>query len=466
MYKGRIRRVHFVGIGGSGMSGIAEVLVNMGFKVSGSDLKVSETTRRLNSLGVRVHLGHSPGNVEGADVVVYSSAVRRDNPEILAALERHIPVIPRAEMLAELMKMKYGIAVAGTHGKTTTTSLIATVLYHGGMDPTVVIGGRLNSIGSNARLGKGEFLVAEADESDRSFLLLTPTIAVVTNIDREHMESYGTMERVREGYLQFINSIPFYGLAVLNLDHPNIQALLPKVKKRFVTYGRAVQADIRACHVERRGVYTTFQVSYHGGDLGRVNLPMPGEHNVYNALATIGVAMELDIPFRMVKEALESFTGVHRRFEIKAIVDGIVVIDDYGHHPVEIKAVLKAAREGWNKRIVVVFQPHRYTRTKDLYREFLTAFNEADCLILTEIYPAGEEPLEGIDGAFLYRGIKGAGHKKVLFIKDKETIADRLMEMVRPGDVVIFLGAGDIWQVCDDFVLRLKSLSEAADRRA
>ena len=466
MYRGRIRRVHFVGIGGSGMSGIAEVLVNMGFRVSGSDLKASETTERLGSIGVKVHIGHSPENVEGADVVVYSSAVRRDNPEILAALERHIPVIPRAEMLAELMRMKHGIAVAGTHGKTTTTSLIATVLYHGGMDPTVVIGGRLNSIGSNARLGKGEFLVAEADESDRTFLLLTPTIAVVTNIDREHMESYGTMDRVREGYLQFINSIPFYGLAVLNLDHPNIQALLPGVKKRFVTYGRSIQADIRACDLKRRGIYTTFHVRCHGRELGKVNLPMPGEHNVYNALATIGVAMELGMPFRVIKEALESFTGVHRRFEIKAIVDGIVVIDDYGHHPVEIKAVLKAAREGWEKRMVVVFQPHRFTRTKDLYSDFLTAFNEADCLILTEIYPAGEEPIEGIDGALLYRGIKGAGHKNVLFIEDKGTIADRLMEMSRPGDMIIFLGAGDIWQVCDDFVRRLKGLSEAAGRGA
>lgn len=465
MYRGKIRRVHFVGIGGSGMSGIAEVLVNMGFKVSGSDLKPSETTRRLNSLGVRIHFGHRPENVEGADVVVYSSAVRMDNPEILAAMERRIPVIPRAEMLAELMRMKYGIAVAGTHGKTTTTSLIATVLYHGGMDPTVVIGGRLNSIGSNARLGKGEFLVAEADESDKSFLLLTPTIAVVTNIDREHMESYGTMERVKEGYLQFINRIPFYGLALLNLDHPNIQAILPRAKMRFATYGRTAQADIRAWDVERRGMFTTFRVNYKGEEMGRINLPMPGEHNVYNALAAIGVGMEIGIPFTGIKEALESFTGVQRRFEIKAMVDGVMVVDDYGHHPVEIRAVLKAAREGWDRRIVVVFQPHRYTRTRDLYREFLTAFNDADCLILTEIYPAGEEPVEGIDGAFLYRGIKEAGHRRVTFIEDKGMIADRLMEMVRPGDMIIFLGAGDIWQVCDEFVHRFKGLRKTADTK-
>ncbi len=459
MYRGKIRKIHFVGVGGSGMSGIAEILVNMGFHVSGSDIKGSETVERLEGLGVDISIGHRPENVEGADVVVYSSAVRMDNPEILSAMERHIPVIPRAEMLAELMRMKYGIAVAGTHGKTTTTSMIATILYHGGIDPTVVIGGRLNSIGSNARVGKGDFLVAEADESDRSFLRLIPTIAVVTNIDREHMENYGTMERVMEAYLQFIESIPFYGLAVLNLDHPNIQSLLPKVNKRYVTYGRTAQADIRAYNIERKGVYTTFYVGYRDETLGKVNLPMPGEHNVYNALASIGVGLELDIPFREIKEALESFSGVQRRFEIKAMVDGIIVIDDYGHHPMEIKAVLRAAREGWEKRIVTIFQPHRYTRTKDLYREFLTAFNDADLLILTDIYPAGEDPIEGIDGRFLFEGIKGAGHRRVFF-REKEMICDYLIHKVRPGDMVIFLGAGDIGKVCDEFVCKLRDARE------
>ena len=456
MYRrGRIKNIHFVGIGGIGMSGIAEVLLNLGYHISGSDLKETEVTRRLRSLGCEISYGHRRENLREADVVVISSAIRQKNPEVEAADERLIPVIPRAEMLAELMRMKVGIAIAGTHGKTTTTSLISTVLAAGGLDPTVVIGGRLNSIGSNARLGQGEFLVAEADESDGSFLKLMPTIAVVTNIDPEHLDFYKGIEEIKESFLSFLEKIPFSGLAVLCLDHPNIQSLLPRLKKRFATYGLTTQADFQAKEIAFEGLSTSFDVVHHRQGIGRLSLRMPGIHNVYNALATLATAFELDIPFRVVQETLREFSGIQRRFQIKGEKKGILIVDDYGHHPVEIMATLKAARTGWGKRIIAVFQPHRYTRTQALFKDFLTAFYDADILILTDIYPAGEDRIEGVESKALFEGIREYGHKDVSYLAEKGEIVEHLLRILSPGDLVITLGAGDIWQVSEELVKRL-----------
>jgi UDP-N-acetylmuramate--alanine ligase len=454
----KARHIHFVGIGGIGMSGIAEVLLNLGYKVSGSDLGDSDLTRRLISLGATINLGHDATQIEGADVVVYSSAIKPQNPEVAAARDKFIPVIPRAEMLAELMRLKFSIAVAGTHGKTTTTSLIATILNRAGMDPTAVIGGRLDFLGSNARLGQGEFLVAEADESDGSFLLLTPTIAVITNIDPEHLDHYSGIEHLKKDFLTFVNRVPFYGLAVLCLAHPVVQGLIPEVKKPYVTYGLSQQADFRAEEIEQSGMETSFTVvSAAEGKLGRIRLGMPGQHNVLNTLAAIAVATELDIPFAKVQEALDGFSGIHRRFEPVGQVGRVMVIDDYGHHPVEIKAVLNAAKSGFpEKRIVAVFQPHRFTRTRDLFDDFLTAFNEADSLIVTEIYPASETPIEGVNAKKLYDGIRAFGHKDVAYVPDKDKICDHLLENMNPGDLVITLGAGNINQVGRQLVEELK----------
>ena len=454
--KGKIHHIHFVGIGGIGMSGIAEVLHNLGYHISGSDLKETEVTRRLRSLGCEISYGHRKENVKEADVVVVSSAIRNGNPEVEVAEQRLIPVIPRAEMLAELMRMKYGVAIAGTHGKTTTTSLIATVLAAGGLDPTVVIGGRLNSIGSNARLGQGEYLVAEADESDGSFLKLMPTIAVVTNIDPEHLDYYHGIEEIKETFLGFLEKIPFYGLAVLCLDHPNIQSLIPRLKKRFVTYGLTTQADFQAKEIVFEGLSTSFDVIHHHEEIGRLGIRMPGLHNVYNSLATLATAFELDIPFKTVQEALREFGGIQRRFQIKGEKKGILIVDDYGHHPVEIMATLKAARSGWERRIVAVFQPHRYTRTQALFHEFLTAFNDANILILTDIYPAGEDRIEGVEAKALFEGIREYGHKDVTYIPDKKEIVDYLLRVITQGDLVITLGAGDIWRVSDELMKRLE----------
>ena len=456
MYRrGRIKNIHFVGIGGIGMSGIAEVLLNLGYHISGSDIKETEVTRRLRSLGCEISYGHRRENLREADVVVISSAIRQTNPEVEAAEERLIPVIPRAEMLAELMRMKVGVAIAGTHGKTTTTSLISTVLAAGGLDPTVVIGGRLNSIGSNARLGQGEFLVAEADESDGSFLKLMPTIAVVTNIDAEHLDFYKGIEEIKESFLSFLEKIPFFGLAVLCLDHPNIRSLLPRLKKRFATYGLTTQADFQAKEITFEGLSTSFDVVHDRRGIGRLSLRMPGIHNVYNALATVATAFELDIPFRVVQETLREFSGIQRRFQIKGEKKGILVVDDYGHHPVEIMATLKAARTGWAKRIIAVFQPHRYTRTQALFKDFLTAFYDADVLLLADIYPAGEDRIEGVESKALFEGIREYGHKDVSYLADKGEIVEHLLRILSPGDLVITLGAGDIWQVSEELVKRL-----------
>lgn len=436
------------------MSGIAEVLINLEFKVSGSDLKESDTTRRLKKMGGAIYYGHRTENLEDVDVVVISSAVKEDNPEIVEAHRRLIPVIPRAEMLAELMRLKRGIAIAGTHGKTTTTSMVATLLS--GLDPTVVIGGKLDSIGSNAKLGQGKYLIAEADESDGSFLCLSPTISVVTNIDPEHLDHYGSMEAVMKAYLDFINKVPFYGLAVLNMDNNNIQLLLPKLKKGFVTFGMTPQAEYQATEVAFNGMETSFSVLHKGSELGRVSIAMPGMHNVYNALAAIAVAVEMDTPFGEVQKSLEGFTGIQRRFQLKGEIGGIMVVDDYGHHPTEIRTTLAAAKSGWGRRVVAVFQPHRYSRTKDLFNDFVTVFNEADLLLLTDIYAAGEEPIEGISGRRLFEDVKKHGHRDVTYVEDRTKIPEVLHEITMRNDLVITLGAGNIWEAATIFLDQLK----------
>jgi len=448
MFPKRVKRVHFVGIGGIGMSGIAEVLINLGYKVSGSDLRRSATTDRLEELGGQVHEGHSPDYVVGADVVVISSAVQEDNPEVSAARRQAIPVIPRAEMLAELMRMKFGIAVSGTHGKTSTTSLLATILAEGGLDPTVVIGGKLNSLGTNAILGQGPYMVAEADESDGSFLKLSPTIAVLTNIDREHMEHYGTMERLEDAFLSFVNKTPFYGLVVACLEHPRVQAILPRIQKRYVTYGFSAQADFVARDIQHRGLVTQFDVLIRGQNAGRVQLRMPGDHNVLNALAAIAVADELELSVDTVSRALEQFQGVQRRFTIRGERDGVLVVDDYGHHPAEIVTTLAGARLSFpERRVIAVFQPHRYTRVRDLQHDFAKSFNDADEVLVTDIYAAGEAPLSGIGGECIARAIRSHGHKAVRFTGSLDDTLEVLRRDAKDGDLVITLGAGNVWRV-------------------
>ena len=450
-------KIHFVGIGGIGMSGIAEVLLNSGYAVSGSDLLESDATRRLRSLGARVFVGHEEDNLANdPSVVVISTAVKYSNPEVLEARRRHIPVIPRAEMLAELMRMKYGVAVAGSHGKTTTTSMIAAVLSGAGLDPTLVIGGRVRMFGTNAKMGEGEILVAEADESDGSFLLLSPIIAVVTNIDREHMDFHQTMERLHESFLAFINKIPFYGLAVLCVDDTAVRGLIPKVRKRFVTYGLSPEADFSARELDPTPSGIDFLVTHRGEALGKLRLHLPGRHSVTNALAAVAVAHELEIPFSRVAEGLDAFPGIHRRFEVKGEPGGILVIDDYGHHPTEIRATIGAIRDSWKRPLTVIFQPHRFTRTKDLFDEFLTAFEGADRLVLTEVYAAGEDPISGANGEALYQAIKRKGHLDVEFIPDKNDIVARLATELASGDVALTLGAGDIFKIGEALVDRLK----------
>ena len=450
-------KIHFVGIGGIGMSGIAEVLLNSGYAVTGSDLHDSDATRRLRGLGARVFVGHQEENLAGnPSVVVISTAVKYANPEVLEARRRHIPVIPRAEMLGELMRMKYGVAVAGSHGKTTTTSMVAAVLSTAGLDPTMVIGGRVHMLGTNAKTGQGEFLVAEADESDGSFLLLSPTIAVVTNIDKEHMDFHQTMERLNDNFLTFINKVPFYGLAVLCLDDVNVRALLPKAKKRFATYGLSPEADFSADDLKMAAAGVEFTAMHEAKSLGKLRLHLPGRHSATNALAAVAVAYELEIPFTQVSDALSRFTGIHRRFEIKGEPNGILVIDDYGHHPTEIRATIGAIRDSWKRPLTVIFQPHRFTRTRDLFDEFLTAFEGADRLVLTEIYPAGEDPIPGMTGEALYQAIKRKGHLDVLFVPDKNDIVAQVGGELKQGDISLTLGAGDIYRVGEALVEKLK----------
>lgn len=461
MFRGRVRHVHFIGVGGIGMSGLAEILRTLEFTVSGSDLREGENTRRLRRLGVRVDLGHRADNVTGADVVVYSSAISEQNPEITRARHDGTPVVTRAEMLAELMRVKYGVAIAGSHGKTTTTSLVATILREAGFDPTVVVGGRMEALGSNARLGAGDLLVAEADESDGSFLRLSPTIAVVTNIDPEHLDYYRTHERLKDSFGEFVAKVPFYGLAVLCLDHPDVQDLLPHVQRRHVTYGLSAQADYSAKVVRYSGVSTRFLAFRRRETLGEFSVRMPGLHNVQNTLAAIAVADELEVPLDVMKEALDNFNGVARRFTITDRVFGVSLVDDYGHHPAEIEATLEAARRAFDQRVLVVFQPHRYTRTRDLFEAFTRAFNKADTVIVTSIYAAGEAPLSGVSAQKLAFAIAEHGHHDVRFVADRAEIAADLAQQAQPGDVVIALGAGDINKVLPMVAAHLRSRSSA-----
>jgi UDP-N-acetylmuramate--alanine ligase len=463
MFRGRVRQVHFIGIGGIGMSGLAEILRTMRFNVSGSDLKESDTTRRLGTLGVTCHVGHRGENVQGADVVVYSSAVSSTNPEMARARALDIPVISRAEMLAELMRTKYGVSIAGSHGKTTTTSMVATVLRAAGLDPTVVVGGKVNALGSNALLGEGNLFVAEADESDGSFLRFTPTIGVITNIDAEHLDHYGTHENVKNAFVEFANKIPFYGLGVLCIDHPHVQAIMPRIEKRFVTYGVSHQADYRARNSQFEGLSTSFDVYRRGDLMGSFAVRMPGAHNVLNALAAIAVADELEVPLDTTREAIASFHGVQRRFTVVATPTierngkrgDVILVDDYGHHPAEVEATLDAAQRGFDRRVVVAFQPHRYTRTESLFAEFTRAFNNADVLLVTDVYAAGEAPIASATGEKLAAAIREHGHHKVEYVRDKSAIGAALQRIVLPGDIVISLGAGDINLQIRDLAARL-----------
>jgi UDP-N-acetylmuramate--alanine ligase len=450
-----IRHVHLVGIGGSGMSGIAELLLNLGYAVSGSDLERSPATERLASLGARVFAGHAGANADGAHVVVVSSAVRQDNPEVAEARRRGVPVIPRAEMLAELMRLKHGVAVAGSHGKTTTTSMVALVLDRGGLDPTVVVGGRLGVLGSGARLGRGEVLVAEADESDRSFLKLTPALAVVTNIDREHLDVYRDLADLQEAFLGFVNKVPFYGGAVLCLDDPPVQDLLARVERRVVTYGLSHQATVGARDVELAPTGSRYTATFEGRILGPVGLGVPGAHNVTNSLAAVAVGLDLDVPFEAIRSGLESFAGVDRRFQVRGEAGGVLVVDDYGHHPTEVRVTLETLRRrAGGRRTVVLFQPHRFTRTRALWDEFARAFHEADRLLLTDVYPASEEPIPGVTAEALAEAIRRRGHRDVEWAGDLASAAARLAAEAREGDVVLTLGAGSVWKAGDELLRR------------
>ena len=440
--------IHFVGIGGIGMSGIAELLLNLGYKVSGSDTSSSDITRRLESFGGIIFQGHSAEQIRGADVVVTSSAIGPDNPEVAAAGQGSTPVIPRAEMLAELMRLKYSVAIAGAHGKTSTTSIVASVLGKGGLDPTVVIGGKLKSIDSNALLGEGDYIVAEADESDGSFLKISPTIAVVTNIDREHLDFYQDLNAIKEVFLSFIDKIPFYGLAILCLDDEPIQDIIPNIQKRFTTYGMSTQANLQAKDVVFEGLKSRFNVHHLGVRLGEIVLNLPGIHNVYNALAAIAVGIELDIPFGVIKSALQTAEGVQRRLEIKGENKGVTVVDDYGHHPTEVKITLQAVRESWpDRRVVVVFQPHRYTRTQALFDDFTRAFYQSDLLVVLPIYAAGEKKIKGVEGNTLFEGIRSHGHREVVYMQDFETAVSHLKKVLTRSDILLTMGAGDVWKV-------------------
>lgn len=457
MYKNKNERlIHFVGIGGIGMSGIAEVLLNLGYQVGGSDLRDSPVTQRLASLGARISIGHAEENLGEASVVVTSSAVKQNNPEVVEAHRRLIPVIPRAEMLAELMRMKYAVAVAGTHGKTTTTSMIAAVLSETNLDPTIVVGGKLMSLGTNARLGKGEFMVAEADESDGSFLLLAPTVAVITNIDNEHMDHYGTEEALDDAFVSFANKTPFYGAVVACLDDTRVQRLLPRIRKRTITYGFSASADVSASHFAKNEGGSRFDLTIRGKSAGNVTLRLPGEHNALNALAALAVGMELDAEPSAACKALAEFSGVERRSQIIGEASGVLIVDDYAHHPTEIQAVLKAFHETYDRRLVAVFQPHRYSRTRDLFERFATAFYGAEVVIATDVYSAGEAPLPGVSAEALADAVRSHGHKKVEFAAGNEEILSILQNTVMPGDLVITLGAGNIWQTGKALLERLK----------
>lgn len=449
---GRTKKIHFVGIGGIGMSGIAEVLINLGFTVTGSDMKLSSLTNNLKKLGARISEGHNSNNVEDADVVVYSSAVKKDNVEVKYAASCKIPVIRRAEMLGELMRMKQGIAVAGTHGKTTTTSMVGIVLQKGGLDPTLIVGGKVRSLKTNARLGSSDYMVVEADEFDRSFLKLVPNLAIITNIESDHLDCYKNLDEIKKTFLEFANNVPFYGSIIFCLDEKALQEIVPFFERRIMTYGLNPQAEVRAVDIASNKFNISFKVIWKDKNLGRINLSLPGEHNVKNSLAAVATGLEFRIPFKKIKEALEDFTGVHRRFEIKQDRDEILVVDDYAHHPTEIKATLSGARKGFKNRIIAVFQPHLYSRTRDFCQDFAQSFFDADILIVTDIYPAREKPIKGISGEIVAEEARKLGHKQVLYIEDKMDVVKKLHTMVKKEDLIITIGAGDIWRVGELFI--------------
>lgn len=458
----KYKTIHFIGIGGIGMSGIAEVLFNLGYEVTGSDIKESETTVRLKKLGIKVFIGHNKENIDHAHVVVISSAVSAQNPEVVEAKLKAIPVIPRAEMLAELGRLKYSVLVAGAHGKTTTTSLVATLLGEGGLDPTVVIGGKLKSMGSNAKLGQGDYLVAEADESDGSFLKLNPTLAVITNIDREHMDFFKDLELLKHAFLAFMNKIPFYGLAIVCRENKHIRDIIPLIQRRLLTYGLSADADMYARDIKQSGTKMTFEVVFKEKPIGVFTIPIPGIHNVLNSLAAIATAIELQIPVKSISRSLSNFGGIQRRFELKGETNGIRIFDDYGHHPTEIEATLKAAKTCLNSnRLIVLFQPHRFTRTRDHLEEFASVLaetlNDTDKLYLMDIYAAGEQPIEGINSQNLLKMTIEKGLKNGLYISDKERLRNELAHELKSGDVLITLGAGDVYKIGED-ILRLGRL--------
>lgn len=443
----RVKNIHLIGIGGSGMSGIAEILVNLGFTVTGSDLRATPVTARLESIGARMYIGHSRENVATCDVVVYSSAVRSDNPEIVAARERKIPVIGRPEMLAELMRMKYGICIAGTHGKTTTTSMTGMVLTKGNIDPTIIVGGRVTGFGGGAKIGRSHYLVLEADEYDRTFLRLTPVIAVITNIDLEHLDCYQDMDDISTAFTEFANKVPFYGSVILCIDDSGVQNILPDVTRRVVTYGVSRQAEIRAENMQFSGFSSTFDVIVHGVRQVRISLNLPGRHNVRNALAALAVGVEMGLTFDTISEALREFKTVERRFEVKGEECGVLIVDDFAHHPSEIIASLEGVHAGFDRRIVAVFQPHLYSRTRDFHEDFGRAFINTDVLVVTDVYPSREDPIEGVTGCLVSDAAQAAGHRNVTYIEKREDLIPVVEDIVREGDIVITYGAGDVHRI-------------------
>jgi len=456
MFK-NIRKVHFVGIGGIGMSGIAEILLNQGFEISGSDRALSEVTNRLSDLGITIYEGHSRENLKDADVLVYSSAVTVDNPEVQEAISRKIPVIKRSEMLAETMRLKYGIGIAGTHGKTTTTSMVGLALTEGDIDPTIIVGGKLSGLGgTNARLGNGEFIVVEADEFDRTFLKLTPVIAAITTLESEHLDTYKDLDDIKSAFIEFANKVPFYGFVVLCMDEPALQDIIPHINKKIFTYGLTAQADVRAIDITHEKFFSSFTVEYKGKKLGKIKLRIPGIHNVKNSLVAICIATELGIEFNVIKKALESFGGVYRRFEVKYDKE-ILVVDDYAHHPTETSATLAGIRAGWDNRLIAVFQPHLYSRTRDFYQEFGRSFLNTDVFVCTDVYPAREEPISGVTGELIANATKSFGHKNVIYVPDKNNIPNVLKELKKEGDIIVTMGAGDIWRYGEKFIEMIKN---------
>lgn len=449
-----VKKIHFVGIGGIGMSAIAEILINQGFSISGSDLSSGENTDYLEKLGAKIFIGHRSENINDAEVVVYSSAVKvNENPETVEALKRNIPTLRRAEMLSEVSRLKYTLAISGTHGKTTTTSMLGLTLMKAGIDPTVIVGGRLKGFGgTNARLGNGEWIVVEADEYDRSFLQLSPTISIVNNVEAEHLDIYKDFEDLKTTFTEFANKVPFYGFIAAGIDDTGVKEILSGIKKKVVTFGLSRNADVRAQNIEYNEKNTTFDLYYYGEKLGQILINVPGTHNVKNALGALTVALQLNIDFETVKAGIAEFTGVNRRFEIKGEKDSYTVIDDYAHHPTEILATLQAARAGWNRRIVCVFQPHTYTRTKEFFKDFGKAFDEADLLIVTDVYPARELPIEGVTGKLIADAAVQFGHKHVTYIEKKEEILPELRNILKAGDIVITMGAGDIWKISNELI--------------